>query len=125
MASVAGKALYFYESDSGEIHIVELDDKTLTLNISGTAQLQPAGPATSPFWAKVSRGATEYGLKPRFLNVCFTTTAPADLELGRTYPVVVLATSEFNAATVNGTVNYQGEDATVRGKIDENIYPGI
>lgn len=125
MATAAGKGLYFYAADSGEIHIVELDDVTLTLNISGTDQLQPSGPATSPFWAKVSRASTEYGLRPRKIGVCFDTTAPADLEVGRTYQVTVLADSEFNAATIGSTVTYQGESATVRSKTVENIYPGI
>lgn len=125
MASANGKGLYFYLADSGEQHIVELDDKTLTLNISGTAQLQPAGPATSEFWAKVSRGATEYGLKPRTIGVCFTTTAPATLEVGTTYSVVVLDPGEFGAATIGSTVTYQGETAQIRTKSQENIYPGI
>lgn len=125
MASQNGKGIYFYTADSGETHIVELDDVTLTLNISGTAQLQPTGPATSPFWAKVSRGATEYGLRPRKIGVCFDTTAPGTLEVGTTYDVVVLSDSEFNSATVGSTVTYQGESATVRRKIPESIYPGI
>lgn len=125
MASANGKGIYNYVADSGEIHIVELDDKTLTLNISGTAQAQPAGPPTSPFWAKVSRGATEYGLRPRKVGVCFDTTAPGDLEVGPTYDVVVLSPAEFNAASIGGTVTYQGETATVRRKPAESIYPGI
>lgn len=125
MASANGKDLYFYEADSGEIHVVELDDVTLTLNIGGTAQLQPSGPATSPFWAKVSRGATEYGLRPRKIGVCFTGTAPGTLEPGKTYPVTVLTTAEYNAATIGLNVTYQGQPAVVRNKRDENIYPGI
>lgn len=125
MASQNGKGLYFYTANSGEVHLVELDDVSLTLNISGTAQLQPSGPATSPFWAKVSRGATEYGLRPRKIGVCFDTTAPGTLEVGPTYEVVVLAASEFSAATIGSTVTYQGESATVRTKTAESIYPGI
>lgn len=125
MASANGKGIYFYEADSAEKHIVELDDVTLTLNISGTAQIQPAGPATSPFWAKVSRAGTEYGLRPRKIGVCFDTTAPATLEVGPTYQVTVLSPAEFNAATIGATVTYQGESATVRTKTPESIYPGI
>lgn len=125
MASANGKGIYNYVADSGEIHIVELDDRTLTLNISGTAQQQPAGPATSEFWAKVSRGATEYGLRPRKIGVCFTGTAPATLEAGVTYDVVVLSQTEYNAATIGGTVTYQGESAQIRTKTREDIYPGI
>lgn len=125
MASANGKGIYFYSADSGELHIVELDDVSLTLNISGTAQIQPSGPATSPFWAKVSRAATEYGLRPRKIGVCFDTTAPGTLEVGQTYDVVVLSPTEFNAATIGSTVTYQGESATVRTKTPESIYPGI
>lgn len=125
MASANGKGLYFYEADSGELHIVELDDKTLTLNIGGTAQPQPSGPATSPFWAKVSKSNGEYGLRPRKLGVCFDTAAPTGLEVGPTYLVTVLATSAFNSATIGSTVNYQGEDATVRTKQPELLTPGI
>lgn len=125
MASANGKGIYFYAADSGETHIVELDDVTLTLNISGTAQLQPSGPATSPFWAKVSRGATEYGLRPRKIGVCFNSVAPGTLEVGPTYDVVVLADSEFNAATIGSVVTYQGEPAVIRTKTAESIYPGI
>lgn len=125
MASAAGKGLYFYVADSGETHIVELDDVTLTLNISGTAVQQPSGPATSPFWAKVSRGATEYGLRPRKIGVCFDTTAPGTLEVGRTYDVVVLSPADYASATIGSTVTYQGQTATVRTKPIENIYPGI
>ena len=125
MAGANGKDLYFYEADSGDKHIVELDDVTLTLNIGGTAQTQPAGPATSPFWAKVSKGKTEYGLSPRKIGVCFTGTAPGTLEAGPTYDVVVLSPSEYNSATIGSTVTYQGESAKVRTKTAENIYPGI
>ena len=125
MASVNGKGLYFYEADSAETHIVELDDVTLTMNISGTAVIQPAGPATSPFWAKVSRGATEYGLRPRKIGVCFTGAAPGTLESGPTYPVTILSPTDFAAATIGSTVTYQGESAQVRTKSPENTYPGI
>jgi hypothetical protein len=125
MASAFGKALYFYEADSAEIHIIELDDVTLTLNDGTSDQTQPSGPATSPFWAKVSRGATEYGLKPRTVGVCFTTTAPGNLEVGRTYLVAVLSPTFFNGLSINGLVSYQGEDAIVRSKTPESIYPGI
>jgi hypothetical protein len=125
MASANGKSLYFYEADSGETHIVELDDVTLTLNISGTAQLQPAGPATSSFWAKVSRSKSEYGLRPRKIGVCFDGTAPGTLEAGPVYLVTVLAASEYNAATIGSSVTYQGESAIVRTKQPESIFPGI
>lgn len=125
MASVAGKALYFYLADSGETHIVELDDVTLTLNDGTSDQTQPPGPATSQFWAKVSRGATEYGLKPRQVGVCFTTTAPTGLELGRTYNVTVLDPAFFNGITINQGGNYQGNAIVVRSKTSESIYPGI
>lgn len=123
MASANGRGLYNYVADSGEIHPVFLNDVTLTLNISGTAQQQPAGPPTSEFFAKVSRGKTEYGLKPRSIGVCFTGTAPADLEAGPTYKVTVLTPGEFANATLTSLVNYQGEEARVVTRTPESIYP--
>ena len=125
MASSNGSGLYNYVSDSGEIHVVRLSDVTLTLNISGTAQVQPAGPPTSPFWAQVSRGANEYGLRPRMIGVCFETAAPGTLEVGPTYNVVVLDPGEYASATFNSTVTYQGQSARVVNRTNESIYPGI
>lgn len=125
MAGAGGSGVYNYLADSGETHIVRLRDETLTLNIGGTAQVQPAGPATSPFWAEVNRGSTEYGLRPRAINVCFTTTAPGNLEVGRTYSVVVLTLQEYGTAIIGSDVTYQGETARIVGKRDEDIYPGI
>lgn len=125
MASQNGSGVYNYIADSGEIHPIRLSDVSLTLNISGTDQLQPAGPPTSGFWAQVSRGAREYGLKPRMIGVCFDTTAPGTLEVGPTYDVVVLDPSEFANATLTSSVTYQGQAATVVARRDEDIFPGI
>lgn len=126
MAGGAGKDIYNYVADSGEVHIVRLDDVTLTLNIDGSLQNQPPDVATSPFWAQVSRGATEYGLRPRKVSICITED-PLDtgLEEGRTYDVPVLDQTAFAQATLNRAVEYQGIAAKVVGKIPENIYPGI
>lgn len=125
MVANGGKPLTFYEADSADIHLGRLDENTVALNIGGTAQPQPAGPATSPFWYKVSRAKNEYGLRPRYISVCFTTTAPNSLELGEVYDVVVLTAATFNALTVKGLVTYQGEEAEIQGKTPESIYPGI
>ena len=126
MAGNNGKSIRFYEADSAEIHAVRLDDKTLTFEaIPGTPQVNPSGPVTSPFWAKVSRASTEYGLKPRSVGICFTGTPPADLEAGPTYDVTVLSKGQFDLLGLRSLVTYQGADAIVVGKTDENIYPGI
>lgn len=126
MAGSNGKVLSFYEGDSAEIHAIRVDEKTLTFEaVRGTPQLIPSGPVTSAFWAKVSRASTEYGLKPRTVGICFETTAPGDLEVGPTYPVVVLQKSQFDLLTLRSEVAYQGENAIVVSKTPENIYPGV
>lgn len=125
MASANGSGVYNYVADSGEIHPIRLSDVSLTMNISGTDQVQPSGPPTSPFWAKVSRGSNEYGLKPRMIGVCFTGTPPATLEAGPTYPVVILDPTEFANATLTSDVTYQGAAARVVSRSSEDIFPGI
>lgn len=126
MAGSNGKSIRFYEGDSGEIHAVRVDDKTLTFEaVRGTPQVLPTGPVTSPFWAKISRAKTEYGLKTRMVGICFETTAPAGLEVGPTYDVAVLSKGQFDLLSLRSEVAYQGENAIVVGKTDENIYPGI
>lgn len=126
MAGGAGKDIYNYAADSGEFHIIRLDDVTLTLNVAGALQNQPPDAPTSPFWAQVSRGATEYGLKPRMVNICITED-PLDtgLEQGETYSIPVLDQTVYAQATLNSAVEYQGIGAKVVGKSPENIYPGI
>lgn len=126
MAAANGSALYNYVADSGEVHVVRLGDGTLTLNIAGNLQTQPAGPPTSPFWAKTSRGATEYGLLTRKIGVCITgDPLETGLDIGSVYKVPVLDPTEFAAATINSNISYQGIAGTVTRKFEENIYPGI
>lgn len=126
MASNRGSDLYNYVADSGEVHVIRLGDITLTLLLNSTLQNQPTDAPTSPFWAQVSRGATEYGLLPRKVSVCITEpTTNSRLDEGATYDVVVLDPAEYNAATINKVVEYGGFAAKVVGKSGENIYPGI
>lgn len=126
MAGNNGSKLVFYEADSGETHVMRINEVSETLSIAGTPQALVAGPATSPFWAEITRGSTEYGLKPRKVNICFTVD-PVDtsLEQGSTYEIVVFSPATFAALTLNLDVEYQGFAAKVVGKSPENIYPGI
>lgn len=127
MAVGAGKQLRFYGCDiTGETHLIRVDDVTVGLNDGGTENLGVTGPATNNFWAKVSRGATEYGLKPRTANVCITgDPGTTGLEQGRTYDVPILDSALYAALTINKEVLYQGVIAKVVGKTPESIYPGI
>jgi len=70
------------------------------------------------------RTLVKYGLRPRMIGVCFQGTAPAGLSLNTTYDVAVLSPADFAAATITGTVAYQGQTAVVVTKTPESIFPG-
>lgn len=116
----------FYESDTGETHIIRVQPETLTATFNGATNDPPAGPATSPFWAQVTRGAREYGLKPRRIRIKWDEGgAPAGYKEDEALEIVVLSSSAFGNATINSAVAYLGGTGTVLGKSPENIYPGI
>lgn len=125
MATTGENAIRRYEADSGEIHLGRLNDTSMTLDTGNGVQVDQGTAATSPFWFQVSRGTSEYGLRPRTLGVCFQGTAPAGLSLNTTYEVAVLSPADFAAATITGTVAFQGQTAVVVTKTPESIYPGI
>lgn len=116
----------FYEGDSGDIHVVRVQPETLATSFAGTLNDAPAGPATSPFWAKVSKGVREYGLSPRTVNFIWDDgQTPAGYKAGDVQKIAVMQTSVFNAITINSAATYLGGTGTIRGKTVENLYPGI
>lgn len=115
----------FYQGDSGDIHIIRYQPETAAMDLDGTVNAIATGPATSPFWVKVSKGRTEYGLGPRKVRIRWTGTPPTGYKAEEALEVVVFQSSVFNAATLNSTVTYLGATAQLVGKIPENLYPGI
>lgn len=123
--SAGGFEQGFYEADSAEIHIVRFQPETEALDFGGTMNAQPEGPATSPFWVKVSRATTEYGLAPRKVRIKWTGDPPTGYLANQSLEVMVFQASVFNGVTLNSTCTYLGSEARVVGKIGENQYPGI
>lgn len=116
----------FYQADSAEIHLVRQQPESAILSIDGSPNTIPAGPATSPFWAEVGRGAREYGLKPRVVRGQWLPgQAPAGYDECGEFEVVIYSTAVYNAATIGAPLTYQGGSAKIVGKTNEDIYPGI
>lgn len=124
MAVQGGFVNRIYLADSGDKHNIKVNESTLTLNVGGTGQLQPAGPATSIFWVRNNKNAREYGLDTRSIGVCFEELSiPDGLRAGPTYNVTVLDPGIYGSITIGATVNYQGSDAQVVSKRSEKVFP--
>lgn len=116
----------YYEADSGEIHAIKQQPESAVFSIDGTPNTIPAGPATSPFWAKTSRGATEYGLRPRKLRIRFVSgSEPTGYAECGALEVVVYTPSAYNTGILGGSGTYLGAPVTILGRVPEDIYPVI
>jgi hypothetical protein len=116
-------SLGFYEGDSGEKHLIRYQPETAIFSLNGTPNTLPAGPATSIFWAKVTKGKTEYGMAPRKIRIKWTGQPPADYADCETLEIVVFSLSVYNGATVGANATYLETPAQIIGKIPENVYP--
>lgn len=115
-----------YEADSGEIHLLKQQPESAVFSINGSPNTLPAGPATSPFWAKASRGAREYGLRPRKLRFKFTAgSEPTGYADCGVLEVVVYSLSVYNNAVVGGAATYLGAPGRIVGRVPEDIYPVV
>lgn len=118
--------LRFYVADSGEIHLLRNQPESAALDVDGTPNTVAAGPATSPFWAKSSRGANQYGLRPRKVGIRWNPgQAPAGYKEEEVLFVDIYQANQYNAMTINSPATYQGGTGTLVSKQPESIYPGI
>lgn len=113
-----------YESDSAETHFIKQQPESAVLSIDGSPNTIPAGPPSSPFWAKTSRGAKEYGLRPRKLKFRFTPGSEPDgyADCG-TLEIVIYSKAVYDAAVIEGPALYLGAPGKIVGRSPENIYP--
>jgi len=122
--SAGNFTLRIYESDSAETHFIKQQPESAVFSIDGTPNTIPAGPPTSVFWAKTSRGAKEYGLRPRKLRFRFTPgsepTGYADCGI---LEIVVYSKSVYDGAVLGGPATYLGGAGTIVGRVPEDIYP--
>lgn len=112
-----------YEADSGEKHNVRYQPESAIFSIGGSPNTLPAGPATSIFWAKISKGKTEYGLRPRKIKIKWTGEPPADYADCQSLEIVVFSLNVFNSATIGSAATYLGTPGKIVGKVPENVYP--
>lgn len=114
-----------YEADSGEKHYIRQQPETGSLAITdGGSNTVLDGAATSEFWAKESRGAREYGLRPRKLRLQWLPNgAPEGYKEEEDFTITIYSQAVYNAATLRKTATYLGGNCKVVGKIPEDIFP--
>lgn len=114
----------FYEADSGDIHLMRQQPETAVLSVNSVDNTVPAGPATSIFWVKVSKGKNEYGMSPRKLRLRWNPDAqPEGYKEEEEFEVPIYQASVYNGATIEAPFTYLGGSGVVKGKIPENVFP--
>lgn len=103
-----------YQSDEGGIHPISLDPGSVA-----AAGAAPTAAIDSQIRAKVSKSNKEAGLRPRGLRLARTVGA-APNEFVRYAFAPVLTPTAYEAATVQGTVTYQGDTWTIVAKVPED-----
>lgn len=122
--SAGNFTLRIYESDSAETHFIKQQPESAVFSVDGTPNIIPAGPPSSVFWAKTSRGAKEYGLRPRKLRFRFTPgNEPAGYADCGILEIVIYAKSVYDEAVLGGPATYLGGSGTIVGRVPEDIYP--
>ena len=114
-----------YEADSGELHVIRYQPETSQATFQTVPNSINAGAATSPFWAKITKGKREYGLNVRKVRCRWTGSAPTGYKATGTFEIVVFQPSVFNGITINSGGLYLGEGIQVIGKTSESVYPEI
>lgn len=113
-----------YESDSAETHFIKQQPESAVFSIDGSPNTIPAGPPTSVFWAKSSRGAKEYGLRPRKLKFRFNNgSEPTGYADCGTLEIVIYSKSVYDSAVIGSNATYLGAPGTIVGRSPEDIYP--
>jgi len=110
----------FYETDNGDIAAIRVQPETITLSIGGQANTAPAGPATIPGSATVSRGRRSNGINARLVRVVFE-TAPTGYKAGSAIALPWLDPGTFAGLNTNDTVAYLGGTGVLVGKTAEKI----
>lgn len=104
-----------YEDDDGNIHRIRMS--TARVTAAGGA---PAGDVDDDLDAKISRGAREFGLRPRYLTLTRVVgTAPNQFRARTKLPV--LTSTAFDGFNAEDTVTIDSVQWTVAGKVPESI----
>lgn len=122
--SAGNFTVVIYESDSAETHFLKQQPESAVFSIDGSPNTIPAGPPSSVFWAKSSRGAKEYGLRPRKLRGRWLSgQQPENYADCSSFEVVVYSKSVYDAAVIGTSCTYLGAPGTIIGRVAEDIYP--
>lgn len=112
----------FYELDNGDIVQIRVQPETISFANGATSNSAPAGPATLPLTAKVSRGDREVGIRPRRVSFAFDPgEAPAGYEEGNLYYIPILDKSQFDAMTAGSAATYLTKSGRLLRKFNEDI----
>ena len=124
--SAGQSTIRIYEADSAEKHLLRQQPESATFLADTVANVVLTGPATSPFWAKTSRGAREYGLRPRKLRGQWNPgQAPDGYDDCGEFAVVIYSKAVYDGAVISGPCTYLGGTGTIIGRIPEDIYPAV
>lgn len=116
--------LRIYEANSGDKHFLKQQPESATAIFGEAANVVLDGPATSPFWAKSSRGAKEYGLRPRKIRGRWNPgQSPPNYDECAEFAVVVYSKAVYDAAVLGTAITYLAGTGQIIGRIPENIYP--
>jgi hypothetical protein len=119
--SSGGFASTRYEDDLGNVRRIKVEGDTLLLNIAGSVNAPPSGQITEGIpSAKVTRGAKEIGLKPRYVVCKWTTNPPTNYKPGVNFELPILDPVTFAAINEGDTGTYLGTDITVNKRVSES-----
>jgi len=110
----------FYELDNGDIAAIRVQPETVAMTIGGAANTAPAGPATVPSSAVVSRGRRSKGINARLVRVVFP-TPPAGYLANSPIALPWLDPGTFASLNPNDSVSYLGASGVLVGKTAESV----
>mgnify|MGYP006896872946 CR=1 FL=1 len=109
-----------YESNSGSIYKIRVQDETLSATIGAVANTAPIAAVDQEVSAKASGGKREIGMIARTVTLRFTGTLPTGYS-GDDVTVPVMQSSTFDSWTTpaDQTGTYQGVAVTLVGQSAE------
>jgi hypothetical protein len=111
-----------YETNSGNFARIRVQPETELATDGTTPNDAAIGPVNLPVAAKVSRGAREYGIRPRRIGLVFEDgNEPSGYESGNIIYIPALTRAFFDALDVDQQITYLGETANVVSKLEEDL----
>ncbi len=112
----------FYELNNGDIAAIRVQPETAALVLDGVTNAIPAGPATLPVSAKVSKTNREIGIGPRTVTIEFTGAVPDGYAPNSKITLPWFEAASWNALPPRGaTGTYLTVGVRLTGKSPESI----